>query len=149
MLDEQVVEIARSWIGTPYHVGALVKGKGVDCLGLVIATGCELFEAPMLKMPRYPGRWSAVQAGQEMMLDAANQYLEQVDIDTRGPGVVLAFRLHPKAVAQHCGIMTTDKKMVHAHSGRATYEVTVGQKWGSRVAAAFKYTESKEEQWRR
>ena len=31
MTRDWVVEEARSWIGTPYHKGARVKGAGIDC----------------------------------------------------------------------------------------------------------------------
>lgn len=38
----QVVQAARSWLGTPYHHQARLKGVGVDCVGLVIGVGREL-----------------------------------------------------------------------------------------------------------
>lgn len=34
---EKVVEVASSWIGTPFHHQAKIKGQGVDCLQLLIA----------------------------------------------------------------------------------------------------------------
>jgi cell wall-associated NlpC family hydrolase len=34
---EKVVEVARSWIGTPYHLAQRVKGAGVDCALLLVA----------------------------------------------------------------------------------------------------------------
>lgn len=38
---EAVVVAARSWLGTPYHHHARVKGKGVDCGMLIIAAFYE------------------------------------------------------------------------------------------------------------
>ena len=36
-----VVAEARSWIGTPYHHAADVKGHGVDCAMLLIRVYCD------------------------------------------------------------------------------------------------------------
>jgi NlpC/P60 family putative phage cell wall peptidase len=37
-----VVAAARSWIGTPYHHAADVKGHGVDCAMLLVRVYCDL-----------------------------------------------------------------------------------------------------------
>jgi NlpC/P60 family putative phage cell wall peptidase len=41
-LQEQIVNQARSWIGTPFHHQARLKGKGCDCLGLIVGVVAEL-----------------------------------------------------------------------------------------------------------
>ena len=38
----RVVAAARSWIGTPYHHAADVKGAGVDCAMLLVRVFCDL-----------------------------------------------------------------------------------------------------------
>lgn len=38
----QVVSCARSWLGTPYHHQARLKGVGADCIGLLIGVCWEL-----------------------------------------------------------------------------------------------------------
>jgi cell wall-associated NlpC family hydrolase len=38
----QVISEAQSWLGTPFHHQARLKGVGVDCVGLVIGVGKEL-----------------------------------------------------------------------------------------------------------
>lgn len=39
---EQIVEQARTWIGTPFYHAGREKGLGVDCIGLVISVCNEL-----------------------------------------------------------------------------------------------------------
>jgi len=39
---DQIVAVARSWIGTPFHHQARVKGVGADCVGLTIGVALEL-----------------------------------------------------------------------------------------------------------
>ena len=36
-LRQRIVEEARSWLGTPYHHQAMVKGAGVDCAMILVA----------------------------------------------------------------------------------------------------------------
>lgn len=38
---QRVVEIAREWVGTPYHTGARIKGAGADCLTLLAEVYAE------------------------------------------------------------------------------------------------------------
>jgi cell wall-associated NlpC family hydrolase len=35
MKRPDIVEEARSWLGTPYHHQAALKGVGCDCIGLL------------------------------------------------------------------------------------------------------------------
>ncbi len=39
---EDVVAEARSWLGTPYHHAADVKGHGVDCAMILVRVYCDL-----------------------------------------------------------------------------------------------------------
>lgn len=139
MRAEDIVTLARSWIGTPYHNMAAIKGRGCDCLGLLRGLYAEVTDGELIGVPVYPGRPPRVALGRETMLEAACKYLVEVPKDTRGPAVVLVFRTHPKLVAWHCGVMTTETKMVHSHSGRAVYEVSLGNRWEPKVVAAFRF----------
>lgn len=42
MIASQVVTEARSWLGTPFHWQASLKGVGADCRGLVVGVAREL-----------------------------------------------------------------------------------------------------------
>lgn len=52
-----IVDEARTWIKTPYHVGGRIKGVGVDC-GMLIA---EVYEKAgiiaHMDIPPYPADW--------------------------------------------------------------------------------------------
>lgn len=135
----EVALLARSWIGTPYHNRAAIKGAGCDCIGLIRGLWAEIYGLPVPEVPVYSARWTGQNKETEVLLETARQYLAEVDPGTRAPGVVLAFRVHPKAIAQHCGVMTSPTSMVHAHSGRKVYEVELGQMWEPKVVAAFQF----------
>lgn len=41
-VQDQIVTQARTWLGTPFHHQARLKGKGCDCLGLIVGVVDEL-----------------------------------------------------------------------------------------------------------
>ena len=41
-IPKEIVTQARTWLGTPFHHQARLKGKGCDCLGLVVGVVDEL-----------------------------------------------------------------------------------------------------------
>ena len=52
-----VVAAARGWIGTPYHMGADIKGVGVDCAMILVRVFCDLgLVAPFDPRP-YSSDW--------------------------------------------------------------------------------------------
>lgn len=51
-----VVE-AESWIGTPYHTGARIKGVGVDCLTFVVCAFESAGLIDRVEIPHYPPDW--------------------------------------------------------------------------------------------
>ena len=138
MTPDRIVEIARSWIGTPYHNLASVKGVGCDCVGLVRGIWRELYGFEPPGLPFYSANWRA-RSGNEGLIDAAALHLDrQPDADRRA-GLVLVFRIRPQLAARHCGVMTSTSRMVHAHSGRAVHEVDMGECWNGRVAGVFAF----------
>lgn len=140
MQGMDIATLARTWVGTPYHNHAAIKGVGCDCIGLIRGIWADI-HGELPPVPHYTPRWSQRNTGEERLLDAARAYLVEVPVETRGPGIVLGFRVHPRSLAQHCGVMTTMTDMVHAHSGRGVHEVTLGERWEPKVVAAFKFPE--------
>lgn len=41
-MEDKIIEIARSWIGTRFHHQGRTKGVGVDCIGLIVGVAKEL-----------------------------------------------------------------------------------------------------------
>lgn len=95
-----VVEQARSWLGTPWHHQARLHGVGVDCVGLVIGVARELALVPpgfdVAAYPRTPSGASLMHLVDLHMARAA------VDAPLQpGQVVVVAFDADP----QHLGIL--------------------------------------------
>lgn len=117
---QQVYECAQTWIGTPFHHQARLKGVGVDCLGLIIGVARELQliaqDFDFTGYPRYPDG--------KTLLGIALKHMTLIRREEQQPGciVVVAFETHP----QHFGILGNYRhgglSMLHASSdhGRVT-----------------------------
>jgi NlpC/P60 family putative phage cell wall peptidase len=135
---DAVVRVARSWIGTPYHHQASVRGIGADCLGLVRGVWRELYGREAEAPPPYSRDWAEV-TGHETMLAAAARHLRPIAPAEAGAGDVLVFRLRAGTVAKHAAILTGQATMIHAMEGGPAAEVPLSPWWRRRIAGAFAF----------
>ncbi len=140
MHTEKIIAIGRSWIGTPYHHQAALKGAGCDCLGLIRGIYRELYGREAETPPPYSPDWAET-LGRETMLEAARRHLLEVPRDQMAPGDVLVFRLRLGTVAKHAGLLVTPQTMVHAIEGARVSEVSLGPWWRRRIAGVFRFPE--------
>lgn len=140
MSPADVTRAARLWLGTPYHHQASALGVGCDCLGLLRGVWRELVGDEPEQAPPYSPSWDEVQR-EEHMLRVCHAHLKPRPIDCRDEGTVLVFRMRPKSVAKHCGIVAPGPNLIHALNGRGVVEVTLNEHWQNRVAGAFAFPE--------
>lgn len=134
--NETIVEIARTWVGTPYHHQASIRGVGCDCLGLIRGVWRELYgDEP--RVDTYSPSWGNVGADARL-LAAAQEHLTSVDTLTPGHVVILYVR-HARS-PKHCAIISGDDMMIHAYSGKGVVENTLGY-WRNQIAGIFAYPE--------
>lgn len=136
---EQIVAIARSWLGTPYRHQACVKGAGADCLGLIRGVWRELVGQEPEAPPPYTSDWMET-SGDEQLWRAADRLLKPGVGDQ--PGEVLLFRMHKRSPAKHLAILAgadDSPTIIHAYSGRAVIESPFGDSWHRRIVAAFQF----------
>lgn len=134
-----IVDVARSWIGTPYRHQQMLKTHGCDCLGLLRGVYEEVTGKVSEQPPPYTPSWGEAQ-GTELMLDAARRYL--VETTEIVPGSVLVFRMKRGSVAKHCGIATGKDAMVHAHYRRGVVEDNLVSYWTRRTVGVYNFAEA-------
>jgi NlpC/P60 family putative phage cell wall peptidase len=139
MSAENVVTIARSWIGTPYIHQASLKGVGCDCLGLLRGVWRELHGNEPELPPPYSADWAEA-CGVEAMAEAAARHMQAIDIADFAAGDVILFRWREGSPAKHCAIATSGETMVHAHDGAAVAEVAIGRWWRRHLVFAFRFS---------
>ncbi|MDO6799153.1 peptidase [Shimia thalassica] len=137
----EVVTLARRWIGTPYVHQAACMGAGCDCLGLIRGIWSELLGHEPEHVPAYSMDWSEPQ-GDERLWRAARRWLIPSPLQEELAGQVLLFRMRDRAVAKHLGIaanMGANASFIHAYSGHAVIESPLSTAWRRRIVARFKF----------
>jgi len=120
----KVVEIARTWLRTPYASNACVKGLkgGVDCAMILIAVYSEAGVIDWFDPRPYPTDWHFHQ-NEERYMNTVTKYAKEVPgPDQRAPkmGDLVLFKI--ARTFAHGGIVTTWPSIIHARSPMAACE---------------------------
>lgn len=146
-MQQNVVDIAREWIGTPYRHQASKMGAGADCLGLIRGVWRSLFGAEPEVVPGYSADWSE-SSGEERLWKAALRHLEpRVPHTEPEPGDVLLFRMRNGSVAKHLGIYATCHgvpSVIHAYQGHSVLEHPLSEPMRKRIVARFEFPKGKD-----
>lgn len=119
MTREQLVEEARSWIGTRYVHGAHVKGGGADCATFIaeVLIACGLAERSDLGI--YSRDWFHHASDERYMLGLLRYAPKLVDavayrsLDV-APGNIAIMKVARSKLYNHGGIITNWPLIVHA-----------------------------------
>ncbi|MFA3917854.1 NlpC/P60 family protein [Ruegeria hyattellae] len=137
----EIVEVARSWLGTPYRHQSAARGAGCDCLGLIRGVWRECYGAEPETAPAYSMDWSEPK-GEERMWAAARRHLIPCEAGTWRPGDVLLFRMRSGSVAKHVGILSEVgpvPRFIHSYSGHGVVESALSAPWRRKVVARFEF----------
>lgn len=115
---KQVVDEAMTWISTPYHHLADVKGAGVDCAMLLRNIYCGLSLVPMFDPRPYSPQWY-FHHDEERYLGWVKKYCDPVEIAKPAD---LALYKFGRCVA-HGAIVISDSLMVHAYEPSGCVEL--------------------------
>ncbi|MEM0923435.1 MAG: peptidase P60 [Pseudomonadota bacterium] len=137
----KILRLARGWIGTPYCHQASCRGAGADCLGLIRGVWREHFGGEPETPPAYTPDWGEAR-GEDLLLGAALRHMTYVT--DPHPGDVLLFRMLERGPAKHLAVFSgicpiAGRRMIHAYSGHAVCETSLGAAWMRRLAGAFRF----------
>ena len=128
---EEIVKIARSYDGSPFHHQGRIKA-GIDCAGLAIAVGKEIgspIEDCIYKRKPTQG----------IIIGQLEKTLERIELDEALPGDILVFWVCKKGYDQHLAIKT-DRGMIHTYADIGfVAENGINEFWSKRLMAAFRY----------
>ena len=132
----RVIEAARSWLGTPYHDQASVKGVGCDCAGLARGIWRELVGNEPASPPPYSRDWGEV-GTRETFAGFIRPFMIETDTAGAAPGTLLLFRMKRCGPAKHCGVLMDDGTIIHAIERSGVIAVPHDTAWRRRTALAF------------
>ncbi|WP_026352654.1 NlpC/P60 family protein [Yoonia vestfoldensis] len=131
-----VVATARSWLGTPYHDQASLRGVGCDCLGLARGVWREVVGNEPFTIPPYSRDWGET-GPHEVLADGARRMMIPVALTDVGPGALVLFRMAPRAIAKHVGILTEPDMFIHSYERLGVVEEALTPVWRRRIAFSF------------
>ncbi len=135
---DAVIAVARSWLGTPYHDQASLRGVGCDCLGLARGVWRDLVGAEPQPIPPYSRDWGETGV-REVLADGARDMMIEIPLAEIGPGALVLFRMAPRAIAKHVGILTAPDRFIHAYDRLGVIEEALTTAWVRRIAFAFRF----------
>lgn len=110
---EQVIKEARTWLGTPHHNHACVKGAGVDCGQFPIAVYEAAGIIPHIDVPPYPPDFH-LHNDKEWYLETVLQFGQEIDTPKCGDFVLYKIG----RVFSHGGIVIKWPLIIHAYVGQ-------------------------------
>ena len=131
-----VVATACGWLGTPYHNQASLRGVGCDCLGLARGVWREVVGDEPFPIPHYSRDWGET-GPREVLAEGARRMMPEIASDEAGPGALLLFRMAPRAIAKHVGILTAPDRFIHSYERLGVIEEPLTFTWRRRIAFAF------------
>ena len=139
--SDRVIAIARSWLGTPYHDQASLKGVGCDCLGLARGVWREVVGAESFAIPPYNRDWGET-GPHEVLAERARRMMSEIAPTDAVPGALILFRMAPRAIAKHVGILTGPDSFIHSYERLGVIEEVLTPIWRRRIAFAFLFPNS-------
>jgi len=106
-----VVKEAESWIGTPFHHAARIKGAGTDCLMLLAEVYERAGVAPHVDPPFYVPDWH-LHRDAERYLEGLTRYAREI-ADPPLPGDIALFRFG--RTFSHGAIVAEWPRLIHAY----------------------------------
>lgn len=111
----KVIEEAKTWLNTPYHGGAKIKGIGVDCGQLLIAVyeNVGLLTAGECSPGHYSNEWH-LHRSEEKYLGWVEKFCDPVTGEPQ-PGDIALFKFG--RCVSHGGIVLEYPTIIHAYIG--------------------------------
>ena len=131
-----VIATARSWLGTPYHDQASLRGVGCDCLGLARGVWRAVVGDEPFPIPPYSRDWGET-GPREVLAEGARAMMSEIVSTDVSPGALVLFRMAPRAIAKHVGILTAPDRFIHTYERLGVVEEQLTQSWRRRIAFAF------------
>jgi hypothetical protein len=113
-----VISEAKSWLLTPFHFEACIKGAGVACGPLLIAVYRAAGVPVPAEVAHFPRDWH-LHTSKERYLEVVEQYATRVEEPL--PGDIVLIRVFKNRPFCHGGIVTTWPQVIHA-ADRSTVE---------------------------
>jgi NlpC/P60 family putative phage cell wall peptidase len=142
-IAEDIVAQARTWLGTPFHHQARLKGKGCDCLGLIVGVVDELGlkDTYGRLLSSYDEITYPKEPDGAYLIEKLTDILLEVPIADARAGDLALFKVRENP--QHLAILTDYEGtlgMIHSFApSRRVVEHRLDEDWKSRLLKVFRW----------
>jgi len=109
---------------------------GCDCLGLARGVWRQVVGDEPFPIPPYSRDWGET-GPHEVLANGAASMLIPIAMSDVGPGALVLFRMAPRAIAKHVGILTASDRFIHSYERLGVVEEILTPTWRRRIAFAF------------
>jgi cell wall-associated NlpC family hydrolase len=119
--QRHLAQVARSWLGTPFHPHAAIRGVGVDCVHLLAEIYREAGLFAGYELPRYTmDGGDHADSSQVLSWLEAHPNFQRVERAHLATGDLVTFRL--ARVAHHVGLVLEPPAFIHSIRGYGVIE---------------------------
>lgn len=142
-ISKNIVVQARTWLGTPFHHQARLKGKGCDCLGLIVGVVDELGlkDADGRPLAGYDEITYSKEPDGQYLTEKLTGLLAEVPITDARAGDLALFKVRENP--QHLAILTDYEGglgMIHSFApSRRVVEHRLDDDWKSRLVKVYRW----------
>ena len=87
-------------------------------------------------IPPYSRDWGET-GPREVLAEGARQMMPEIMPAEARPGTLILFRMAPRAIAKHVGILTAPDHFIHAYERLGVVEEVLTPTWARKIAFAF------------
>lgn len=141
-----IVAQARTWLGTPFHHQARLKGKGCDCLGLIVGVVDELGlkDGNGMRLAAYDEVTYSKEPDGAYLIQKLTGLLEEVPTHQARAGDLALFKVRENP--QHLAILSDYEGglgMIHSFApSRRVVEHRLDDEWKSKMIKVFRWQQS-------
>jgi cell wall-associated NlpC family hydrolase len=130
---QDILDYARSMMGTPFHHQGRLPKVGLDCVGLLVVVARK-FNLTFHDLEGYSRLPDGVTLEREL-----TKCLDRIEIAEVQPGDILTFWMRKTTQIQHAGI-ATEHGMIHTwRMSRGVVEHGLDNDWRLQLAGAYRY----------
>lgn len=110
-MRERVIKEAKTWLGTPYHHQAAIKGAGVDCAQILVEVYAAVGVVDKIDVGDYPHDWH-LHRSEEKYLWWVEKYCSRIEEPSMGDIALFTFG---RCVSHAAIIISWPDELIHSY----------------------------------
>lgn len=132
-----IVEEARTWIGTPYQHQCSTKGVATDCVGLIKGLW-ETVNEDEIEVEPYSYDWGDSN-GHEGLVEQAEKFFVEIPVTQMDVSDIVGIQWKKERVVKHTMILTSKNSAIHSYYKSGVVEVNLNSWWKDKIVKVYRW----------